>query len=266
MRRVALLLACLAARSQCRRVLVTSFGGSGSTDVMIALRAAGFGTNSKKNTEALKHATATATQRKLGARGGLLCWKNRRDKCFDRVLVVDRADPAKAIVSTVARFGLQHYRRVSKGCAKCPSKFGPKGAGKADVLRSVFSSGGAAGGDLYGAANHFASWAKVDAANAGNASSKWPPLLFADAATLADPEFECAFFSWLGLRDPASRRALVGGLRKHRASTARADPQTLMDDAARAVYGALAARVSSKIAASTAAARRLAGGNCSAPG
>jgi len=243
-----------------RRVLVTSYGGSGSTDVMESLRAAGFGTNSKKNAEALKHATATATARKLGARGGRLCWRHRRDKCFDRVLVVDRAEPAKAIVSTVSRFGLQHYRRVAKGCRRCPRSFGPRGAGKDDQLRAIFAAAAAAGKDVYGMHNHFASWAKVDDARLRNVSrSPWPPLLFADAATLAAPAFECVLFDFLGVADAASRALLVKGLRKNRASSKRADPRALMAPDALAVYDALEARVRARIAASTGRARNASG-------
>lgn len=244
--RVAVVVCAIALPVSGRRILVSSYGGSGSTDVMKALRAAGFGTNSLKNAEHLKHSTASATTHRLRAQDGKLCWRNDKDKCFDRVLVVERDDPAKAIVSTVARFGLGHYRRISKGCQACPSPKTLSGGPDFQVLRRVFDASGRAGGDVYGLSSHFTSWERID----GN--PKWPPVLFADATTLSSPRFACALFGFLDLKDLKLRKAFAARMTKNHPSSKRIDPITLMQNDSRRVYAKLGDRIRTRIRASTA--------------
>ena len=95
------LVAALLPLATSRRVLVTTFGGSGATGVMGALRAAGFATNSISDGDRLKFMPLTRMGRELTAKMGLMCEKKRSDKCFDRVFVVLRDDPVRALASII---------------------------------------------------------------------------------------------------------------------------------------------------------------------
>ena len=103
-----------------RRVLVTTFGGSGATGVMGALRAAGFATNSISDGDRLKFMPLTRMGRELTAKKGLMCEKKRSDKCFDRVFVVLRDDPVRALQNRVTSYYCARRRRdASETTASC---------------------------------------------------------------------------------------------------------------------------------------------------
>ena len=258
-RRVAAFLWLLLHVTSCdgKRVLVTSYGGSGSTGVMAALREGGLGTNSLKNADHLKHGSASGTLHLMRARDGEFCMKHSKDKCFQRVLVVERADPARAIQSTVARFGLQHYRLISRGCQACPSTFLGRNKGKGALLESIFSASGQAKQDVYGLASHVSSWFKVaESHQLMSNTTKWPPILFADVALLAADDMQCLLYAFLDIRDPAKQAALTRALQQKHETARRDPPEALMTDAARIVYDKLGRRVAAALDHSKRALRR----------
>ena len=151
--------------------------------------------------------------RTLEPRNRRLCFMQHETNCYDRIVVVARADPAEAIVSTVSAGALEHFRSLSRGCATCPTMF--KGRTKELLIRNVFAAAGRQESDAYGLAAHFGGW--LHAANPFHKPRperrSWPPILIADAATLADPAFQCLLYAFLGLDDPARRYVLSTRLR-----------------------------------------------------
>lgn len=253
---------CLAlpAMTSSGRVLVTSYGGSGEDHIMRNLQAVGYETNSPTNEDLLKHSTASATMRNLHIKDGKACAKYGKGEkpCYDRIIVVEHADPAKAIATTVGKYGLEHYRLLSRGCKKCRVTFKGQATNMEAQLESIYSSSGAAGVDVYGVGSHLGSWAKVaESHRLSSVTTKWPPLLFVDAKTLGSDDFQCALYAFLGLDDDDRRRALSASLtedRKDRGVQRRLDPETLMDDAAKAVYTKLRDRLARQLKISKVAA------------
>ena len=50
----------------------------------------------------LKFATLTKIGHEMNIQGGQVCMRKQKNKCFDRVIVIVREDPARAIVSVIA--------------------------------------------------------------------------------------------------------------------------------------------------------------------
>ena len=238
-----------------RRVLVTSWGGSGSERIVETLRQAGFGTNSPKNLDKLMFASPQVALRTLEPRNRRLCFMQHETNCYDRIVVVARADPAEAIVSTVSAGALEHFRSLSRGCATCPTMF--KGRTKELLIRNVFAAAGRQESDAYGLAAHFGGW--LHAANPFHKPRperrSWPPILIADAATLADPAFQCLLYAFLGLDDPARRYVLSTRLRSLPPLASRR-AKHYMDAASLRVYDRLRRHVLGGINASVADANR----------
>jgi len=228
----------LAACASGRRVLVTTFGGSGATGVMTALRSAGYTTNSLSNGDRLKFATLTKIGHEMNIQGGQVCMRKQKNKCFDRVIVIVREDPARAIVSVIAGQRRDVRPALARGCTNCPRNF-PGSTIKAN-LASVFRHAGHAGRDGFGAANFLESWTKVSESHElMSTSTRYPPILVADVNTLASPDFQCFLYGYLEVRELQTQMKLTSALSTPQSMRRRPDPVTLMDPAARTVYDAL---------------------------
>ena len=159
-----------------------------------------------------------------------------------------------AVFAAVA-FSTSAASSLSRGCATCPTMF--KGRTKELLIRNVFAAAGRQESDAYGLAAHFGGW--LHAANPFHKPRperrSWPPILIADAATLADPAFQCLLYAFLGLEDPARRYVLSTRLRSLPPLASRR-AKHYMDAASLRVYDRLRRHVLGGINASVADANR----------
>ncbi len=236
------LLSALLQLAASRRVLVTTFGGSGATGVMGALRAAGFATNSISDGDRLKFMPLTRMGRELTAKKGLMCEKKRGDKCFDRVFVVLRDDPVRALASIIGSRRTSSVRSgLKRGCRRCPHQFA--GAPK-DVLRKVFRHARQTNSDGFGMDNFVESWLKVaESHELMSSSTRYPPIMFVDANTLASPDFQCFLYAYLELGDLDTQTRLSRALAAPQTMHHRPNATALMDAASTQVYDELKMKV-----------------------
>jgi len=232
----------IAPRAAGRRILVTTFGGSGATGVMGALRATGFTTNSISDGDRLKFMPLTRMGRELNAKQGRMCEKKRSSHCYDRVLVVLRDDPVRALASIVGSRRTSAVRGgLKRGCRKCPNQLA--GAPK-DVLKKVFRHARETNADGFGLDNFLESWLKVQSSHAlMSSSTRFPPILFVDVNTLASPDFQCFLYAYLEMGELDAQTRLSRALAAPQAVHHRPNARALMGPPETKVYDALKTKV-----------------------
>mmetsp|Transcript_27682 Transcript_27682/g.83029 ORF Transcript_27682/g.83029 Transcript_27682/m.83029 type:complete len:348 (-) Transcript_27682:19-1062(-) len=248
--RLALAALALAASAAGRRVLVTTWGGSGATALVTALREAGYTTNSPTGTDFLKFAPVNRVESIAAPRHGKFCLRKQHgghpgQRCFDRVLVVVREDPGRVIASLMERKAheLKTIREtLTRGCKHCRRKLPKAGRGR-EALQALFQLSGAKGKDVFGLSTYFESWARVVQSHAlMSTTTRYPPVLFVDADMLAAPDFQCFLYAFLDARDLKTQTTLSALLASGRADSVRGDPSKLMGPKAHQIYQDLRAR------------------------
>mmetsp|Transcript_37303 Transcript_37303/g.63494 ORF Transcript_37303/g.63494 Transcript_37303/m.63494 type:complete len:343 (+) Transcript_37303:1-1029(+) len=179
----------LISEDSCNGVLITSQGGVGSSEFIMALervemKGASFYTNDERDLDGLKHLPATEWEHTADEMHHYTPkWKEGED-CYSKALVII-GDPVHTIESTYRRFRLKHINKLKFRSSR--SSF-PETANLSGIYNGIAKHGI----DTTGITNYVSSWYE-----ASQDPEHWPDIRLVTAKTLFNNAVDHA--RWIGV-------------------------------------------------------------------
>mmetsp|Transcript_34847 Transcript_34847/g.73522 ORF Transcript_34847/g.73522 Transcript_34847/m.73522 type:complete len:302 (+) Transcript_34847:255-1160(+) len=180
----------LISKDSCNGVLITSQGGVGSSEFIMALervemKGASFYTNDERDLDGLKHLPATEWEHTVDEMHHYTPkWKEGED-CYSKALVII-GDPVHTIESTYRRFRLNHINKLKSLSSQ------ERAFPETVKLRGIYNGIAKHGIDTTGITNYVSSWYE-----ASQDPEHWPDIRIVTTKTLFSNAVDHA--RWIGV-------------------------------------------------------------------